>query len=176
MRRRVSIFMICAATVLATPPSFAQMPVVGAHADEPDFADLWSEPIIPKAKRQKIGPWLMPSFPEVHRYIRATPARPVDVQRERALRNAFAKAGAFSKPAKHIRISCRPKACEYVLLYPDTLSEAERVRASQAISRVASSFCPKSSCENGMVMSGGRTKGTGLAELGYLIQTNSGFI
>ncbi|WP_428969697.1 hypothetical protein ACQR50_02570 [Sphingomonas sp. Xoc002] len=161
---------------VAVPMAAAQMRVVGLQVDEPDFVDVWSEPITPKAKRPKIGPWRMPSFPEVHRYIRDTPARAADIQRERAIRYAFTRAGAFSKPAKHIRISCRAKACEYVLLYPDTVSDADRVRAAQAIHRVTSSLCLKSSCESGIVMSGGRTKGTGLAELGYFIQTDSGFI
>lgn len=176
MKKYAHILVLCASALLATPLLATQIPANGTHVDEPDFADVWSEPIVSKAKRPKIGPWRMPSFPEVHRYIRETPARAVDVQRERAIRNALAKAGAFSRPAKHVRISCRAKACEYVLLYPDTLSDAERVRASQAVNRITSSLCPKPSCESGMVMSGGRTKGTGLAELGYFIQTDSGFI
>ncbi|MGE7206810.1 hypothetical protein ACQKJZ_14170 [Sphingomonas sp. NPDC019816] len=176
MRKYANMFALCASALLSVPLCAAQAPAIGAHVDEPDFADVWSEPIIPKSKRAKIGPWHMPSFPEVHRYIRDTPARAVDVQRQRAIRNAFAKEGAFTRPAKHVRISCRAKACEFVILYPNTLSNAERMRASQAINRATSSFCSKPSCESGMVMSGGRTKGTGLAELGYLIQTDSGFI
>ncbi|WP_343526372.1 hypothetical protein [Sphingomonas sp.] len=176
MRKYKCIISVCASALLIVPLRAAIMPAAGSQVDEPDFADVWSGPITPKAKRPKIGPWRMPSFPEVHRYIRSTPARAADVQREHVIRSAFSRAGAFSRPAKHVRISCRVKACEYVILYPDTLSDAERMRASQAVNRIASSLCPKPSCESGMVMSGGRTAGTGLAELGYFIQTDSGFI
>ncbi|WP_198355089.1 hypothetical protein [Sphingomonas sp. MA1305] len=144
--------------------------------DERDFTDVWSQPVIPKFKRPMIGPWRMPSFPEVHHYIRDTPARAEDLKREQVIREAFVKAGAFFRPAKHVCISCRAKACEYVLLYPDTLSDADRIRASQAVDRITLSLCPKPLCESGIVMSGGRTRGTGLAELGYFIQTDSGFL
>lgn len=176
MAKYKKTFAICTWVLLIVSPCVAETPLIATQVDEPDFADVWSEPIVPKAKRPRIGPWRMPSFPEVHRYIRNAPARAADVQRERVIRNAFVKAGVFSRSAKHIRITCRIKACEYVILYPDTLSEAERMRASQAVNRIASSLCPKPSCESGTVMSGGRTRGTGLAELGYFIQTNSGFI
>lgn len=176
MRNLISLFTLCASASLAAPLCAMQKPAIGMPIDEPDFAAIWSSPIAPKAQRPRMGPWRMPSFPEIHRYIRSTSPRAADVQRERAIRDAFAKAGAFPRPAKHVRISCRIKACEYVLLYPDTLSDAQRAQASQAVTRMTSSLCPKPSCESGMVMSGGRTKGTGMAELGYFIQTDSGFL
>lgn len=131
------------------------------------FDEIWSQPIPSLRLREKVGGWRIPIMSEIHNYIIHDLATPRTAHQELQISGLFKNKYPQLFSRLYTRVTCRPKACEYVIISTTVPDDVSLERIAQFTTKMSEFFCKPAMCQSAIAVTG--RKETKFALLGYYI-------